>query len=493
MSMRTALLFPGQGSYIPGMLEHLVQEAPRARDVLDTVDAVCTETGREPVSSLLTDAAAPAASKLMVERPGDLDLAMFAGNLACFEILTARGVRADVLAGHSFGELAALTAAGAVSVEDATRMVCLRADAFREVPPPEGGMVALALDLRRATHLVGLLDEPEVAVAVDNGPTQCVVSGPWASLTQAEELASAANASPVRLRAAYPFHSPVLRSVNAVFAARSRDIPMSAPSIPVYSAMLNKYIESAADLRSLSDCHLTSPVRFYDCLLQLHRDGTRAFVESGGQDTLTRLVGKCLPSGPRGIAPFTSRASADELTQSLNALTSGGRTADTIAMSFEQAGTEAPAVAEDTVGLPASRADEEKPPVSNTVAASDTSAAPPDGEDAPPAADEQSADASSGTAPQTPAEPVTTDNVLSELRVIYAEFLDLPEDLLDEEVDLEADLGVDSIKQIEAFDLARKRFGRQQPPEDLRTTSYTTLPKLAELVQDLPTEEKTAS
>ncbi|MDJ1133000.1 acyltransferase domain-containing protein [Streptomyces iconiensis] len=452
MSTRTAFLFPGQGSYVPGLVGELRHEHARARGVLEAVDAACGDAGHEPVSHLLTDAAAPGADELMSQRPGDLDLAMFAANLVCFEMLTARGVRADVLAGHSFGELSALTAAGAVSTEDATRMVCMRVQAIREAPPADGGMLAVALDARRAAHLVGVLDDPEVALAVDNGPEQCVVSGPDAALARAEQLAKAADASPVRLRAAMPFHNAILRRTNSVLSEMTTDIALSAPSLPVYSAILGRYVESASDIRSLIDIHLTRPVMFYDCLLRLHSDGVRTFVESGGHDTLSRLVKACLPGGPTTVAPFVSRLSPGELAQLLAPLTGDEP---------GSAGAEdAPAPAHG----PAPVADEGEP-----TAPSDTP--------------QEAAHAEGGT----------DGDVIGEVRSIYADFLDLPEEMLDEEIDLEADLGVDSIKQIEVFDLARRKLHRKRPPEDLRTTSYTTLPKIAALIEDLDPDEEAAS
>ncbi|MFG3399356.1 acyltransferase domain-containing protein [Streptomyces parvus] len=445
MSARTALLFPGQGSYVPGLLAPLLKQNRRAVEVLESVDAVCAETGRAPVSPLLTDIDAPSIVDLMEERPGDLDLAMFASNLAAFEVLSAHGVHGDIFAGHSFGEISALTAAGALSVEDATHMICMRSEAFEEISPAKGGMVAMALDLRRANHLVGLLDEPDVAVAVDNGPAQCVVSGPWPVLAGAEQLASAVGGAPVRLPTAYPFHSRMLRAVNALFSVKTAEIRLSAPATPVYSAILGRYVESAADIRALADSNLTHPVMFYDGLLRLHRDGVRQFVESGVRDTLTRLATTCLPSELRAIAPFSARTTPDGLARSLEPLVDGSGVPLPV--------TTAPV--RPSAACPASR----KPPV-QTQSQTSRSA-------------------------HVPRQRETVEDIVRELRTVYADFLDLPEDLLDDEVDLEADLGVDSIKQIAAFDRARKQLGRQRPPENLRTSSYTTLPKLAGLIQEL--------
>lgn len=461
--LRTAFMFPGQGSYLPGVLSGLAEEFPAARRALAGIDATCAECGREGPSALLLDPASPSLDDLAASRPADLDLALFAGNMAVFEILSSLGQRPDVMIGHSFGEMSALTAAGALSLADATRLVCTRAELFQQLSPPSGGLVAVAADSRRTAHLVGLLDEPDVVLAVDNGPEQCVVSGTDAGLAQVKRLAETAGIPATRLRAAFPFHNPVLHPVADAVMARVADITLTEPRVPVYSPIAGGYVETVADLRIIAERHLLRPVLFYDGLLRLHRDGVRAFIECGGRDTLSRLVTACLPPGSTVVAPVRTRCQADGLRQSL-----AGIAAEHSAV----AATPAATVSAATPGL-APDAGVKTPGAAVTMVPAPREAEQP--------AIEPDPSAASGGQTGLPEH----EQLVEELRGIYAELLGYPVELLEPGTDLEADLGVDSIKQVEAFVTVRTRYGLGEPPEDLRVTSFTTIADLAGLLRRL--------
>lgn len=442
MSARTVFMFPGQGSYVPGLLADLISEFPSARETLDQIDEMCDEHGHAPVSRLLIDPAAASLDDLVADRSPDLDAALFAGNIVTYRILVETGLHADVVVGHSLGEVSAFTAAGALTVRDATRLVFDRTTALRGSSIPDGGMVALAVGSRRATHLAGLLDEPNTVLAVDNGPDQSVLSGPSAALAEAEQIAAAAGIRATRLRAIQPFHNRLLRDAAETLARSFADTLVAEPKIPVYSPVLGRYVQSADDVRAWVARHMTQPVLFYDGLLRLYRDGVRRFVESGGRDTLTGLVPACLPAAAGQVAPLRRRCSAAE---------------------FRQA-----AGSDDAVPA-AESANGHRPP----------SFGPAPEESATPA-----------TAPDEPAELPAADELFTQIREIYADALGYPVDLLDADIDLEADLGIDSIKQIEAFRLARQRFGLPEPPAAVRVTSYSTLTELAELLRTLAGAEQ---
>ncbi|MEV6560915.1 acyltransferase domain-containing protein [Nocardia sp. NPDC051756] len=436
MSARTAFMFPGQGSYVPGILATLISEFPSARKTLDQIDEMCDEHGHAPVSRLLTDPAAASLDDLIADRSPDLDVALFAGNIVTYRILVETGLHADVVVGHSLGEVSAFTAAGALTVRDATRLVFDRTTALRGCSIPDGGMVALAVGSRRATHLTGLIDDPSTVLAVDNGPDQSVISGPSAALTEAEHIAAAAGIQATRLRAIHPFHNRLLRDAAETLARSFAGIPVAEPKIPVYSPVLGRYVQSAEDVRAWVERHMTQPVLFYDGLLRLYRDGVRRFVESGGRDTLTTLVPACLPAAAATIAPLRRRCSAAEFRRAADGT-----------VQVEAVPATAPAAESANGHRPTSTTDE-------------------------------------------PADLPAADELFEQIRQIYADALGYPVDLLDADIDLEADLGIDSIKQIEAFRLARQRFGLPEPPAEVRVTSYSTLTELAELLRRLAGSEQ---
>ncbi|MGH4034167.1 acyltransferase domain-containing protein [Actinomycetota bacterium Odt1-20B] len=446
---RTALLFPGQGAYLPGVLRAAAQ-VPEVRAILDAVESVGVPVGGFTASALLTEPDAPSADVLAGQSPESLDLAILAMDLAAQAILGELGVRADVLAGHSFGELAAVTVAGALTVRDAARFVRLRWSVFGEVPGPSGTMCLVAVDRRRADHLVGLADDPDLAVAVTNGPEECVISGPATALVGVENVAQALGVRAARVPAARPFHNPAFAATGRLLAQRTALLPVEPPCTPVYSAILNRYLTTRDDVHELFACHLVQPVDFYEGLRRLHHYGTRHFVEAGARGILTRLAHSALPPGITTVAPFDRRRSREEL---------AGLFGDSAAQP-------------------------------ETVGAADRSW-PPDRTDSEPVS--EPADAPAATAPEAPA--VTTDNggqalpsvdqLAAELRTTYAEFLGFPTEMLTDSVDLEADLGVDSIKQVTLFSKLAKRYELDAAGLDVRVTSYTTLPAIANLLHKL--------
>ncbi|MFF0506305.1 acyltransferase domain-containing protein [Streptomyces fimicarius] len=445
MTSRTAFLFPGQGAYLPGILAGLADRSA-VQDAVAEVDESSRALGCAPMAKLLFDPAAPPIDKLVRDRPADLDMALFAMNMAAYAALSSVGARPDVLAGHSFGELAAVTAAGAVTVADAVQFLHTRTRVLGRAVARDGGMLALSTDARRGRHLVGLLDDPLLALAVDNGPSASVISGPAESLNHAAAVARSVGIEGVQVNTAYPFHSPMLYQAARSLARETADMPLKRPDMPVYSALLNGYLTDPAQLREVLDHHLVWPVAFRDGMLRLHREGVKAFVEAGARSTLTRLVESAVPPGVIVCAPFDRRRTPSELVEIL-------RSAKL-----------------DVADRPAR---DTAPPMPDTTGP-DTSAREA-------AAPEP---ASSNSAPDRA-------QLLSELRSLYADYLGYPVEMFEDDVDLEADLGVDSIKQVAAFQKVRSTYGLANTGEGARISAYTTLEDLATFILSLDRTEGT--
>jgi acyl transferase domain-containing protein/acyl carrier protein len=240
---------------------------------------------------------APSGEELVNSDPARLHLAIFAASVAAYRVLTADSARrADVVAGHSLGEIAALTAAGAFTVADGARVVAERDVAFERRKPAEGGMLSLSLGLRRTEHLLAALGTWSVEIAAVNAPRQTVVSGPIDELTLIEVTSVPAGIGARWLQAPYPFHNHMLRDVAEEFAKGISRIPVKAPNIRVYSPIALEYHQADADLREAIVSHLVRPVRFSDALHALYADGVDEFVECGARGTLTGLVTDNLPS-----------------------------------------------------------------------------------------------------------------------------------------------------------------------------------------------------
>jgi acyl transferase domain-containing protein len=353
-------------------------------------------------------------------------VAIFVAELALYRLLTERhGIQPDVLLGHSFGELTALTAAGVFDLRQGLQLVIARDAAFADCPPEPGSMVALETSAARARHVIGAVGRWDLALAADNGPRQSVVSGPDEDLDQLVRVADALGIPATRLAVPYPFHNPRLAGVAERFVEHARELTPRVPVRRVHSAILGRDVCDSTDVAALVAAHLTRPTRFLDAVRALRADGAEIFLECGPRGVLCDLVAGVLPDATV-IAPLRRRVSGPELADLLDP------------------------VAHRQIRLHDQR-------TTTTVA-------------------------------DEPEPARNREEVIGELRVIYADALGYPVDMLTEDADLEADLGVDSITQTQLFLKAVTASGRSLPADggDTRPTSITTLGALRDFLETLP-------
>jgi malonyl CoA-acyl carrier protein transacylase len=209
--------------------------------------------------------------------------AIFCAALAGWERLGRP--EAACTAGHSLGEVAALTAAGAVGEQDGLRIAVERGSLMqRAADAGNGGMLAL---LGERAEAVRLADAFEVTVANDNAPEQLVVAGPLERLDDLRRQARPAGLRAVRLAVRGAFHSPEMEPAVAGFRAALRSVEFTEPRFPVISCATAE--EFAAPRAELSEA-LVRPVRWRQTLATLRDRGIERFVETGPGDVLTKLV-----------------------------------------------------------------------------------------------------------------------------------------------------------------------------------------------------------
>ncbi|ARF53151.1 acyltransferase domain-containing protein [Streptomyces gilvosporeus] len=467
MGTKTALLFPGPGSHLPDVLGPFTAPGTAASDALATVDEVAVKYGWGPVSDALADADATPTT-----HPELLWLGFYATSVVLAEHTREAGLAPEVLMGHSGGEITALAVAGALSVADGARVLCERVRALAASDLAPGAMVVVATDAERLGHLCAALGDWSLALAVDNAPRQSVACGHTGAVAALERLAAAAGWRTTRLAMPYILHNPLLAAAAESFLQAIADIPVRAPAQRVHSPLLERHVTRGEDVRDVLACHLVRPVRFGRALAALHRDGIDAFVECGARRVLTDLVAANLPADVRGVAALAQRTSRAEL-HDLVAELHGDGTADPDAVVVppplkpRPGPAPSPAVTEPRPSLPGRNAQTAAPQHGEPAA----SAQPDDPSAAPPAS-------TGGRLPGNGA-------LLDELREVYASVLQYPAEVFTDDADLEAELGVSSIKQTEIFAQLLDRFELATPSSDVRVSSFRTLGKIAGLLRDL--------
>lgn len=240
--------------------------------------------------------------------------AMLTAGAAVFAAWTAAGGPAPaIVAGHSLGEYAALTAAGALKLEDAVRLVRIRADAMQAaVPVGEGGMAAvLGLDDAAVIAACASAAQGQVVEAVNfNAPAQVVIAGHKAAVERACEAARAAGAKrALMLPVSAPFHSSLLRPAAEVLARALAEVDVQSPRIPVLNNVDVAMPDAPEAIRDALVRQAWHPVRWVETIQAMEARGVTHIIECGPGKVLTGLT-KRIGSNLIGLA-ITDPASLD--------------------------------------------------------------------------------------------------------------------------------------------------------------------------------------
>ncbi|WP_395106125.1 SDR family NAD(P)-dependent oxidoreductase [Actinomadura sp. SCN-SB] len=299
---QVAFLYPGQGSQRPGMLADLFVAFPRLQRLL-RLDGGRYADAMFPPAAFTPEEAERQRIALTDTRVAQPALGI--AGLAVHRLLTALGVRPDLAAGHSHGELVALCAAGVFGEEDLIALSAVRAEAVLAaagtadgtVSGDAGAMAVVAARLEEVrTVLTGV---GEVVVANHNAPRQVVISGSSAGIDTALGVLREHGIRAKRLPVACAFHSPLVARASAVLRAELERRDLRSPAYPVWSnSGAVPYDTDPAELRGTLAGQVAVPVRFVEQIEAMYESGARVFVEAGPGRALTQLVGMILGDRP---------------------------------------------------------------------------------------------------------------------------------------------------------------------------------------------------
>jgi len=315
-----AFIFPGQGTQSVGMLRELAVTFPQVRSGFEEFDAALGSLGCEPVSPWIFPPPAfhETDRHRQQQRLSATEIAQPALGAACLglaRLLSELGLKPDLLAGHSYGELVALHLSGALEIPGLAALSQGRGRLLRDAAGDRAG--AMAALFATAEQVLELLrDHPDVQPVNLNGPRQTVVAGPAESVAGVVEWAKTRGISGRLLPVSCAFHTSMMEPAREPLALLARQWLTKPPQQPVYSNLdaLPHPADPAAIANRLGD-HAVHPVRFAEMILAMHSAGARVFLEVGPAGYLTPLVESileakdylavaCEPAGRPGLTGF---------------------------------------------------------------------------------------------------------------------------------------------------------------------------------------------
>ena len=280
--MKTAYIFPGQGSQFPGMGKALYESNADARELFEKANEILGFR----ITDIMFEGTAEDLKRTDVTQP-----AIFLHSVILAK--TMDGFAPDMMAGHSLGEFSALAAAGAIRFEDALRLVAIRARAMQKACGLQSGTMAaiMKLDAEKIEEICAGC-EGVVVAANYNSPAQTVISGEVTAVEQAcEKMKEAGARRALILPVGGAFHSPLMEPARAELAEGIEQTIFRTPVCPVYQNVTAAPTTDPESIKANLLSQLTSPVRWTQSVLKMIDDGASHFIEIGPGKVLRGLVG----------------------------------------------------------------------------------------------------------------------------------------------------------------------------------------------------------
>jgi acyl transferase domain-containing protein len=499
---RVVFCFPGQGSQYPGMLKLLVEQSPAARRALDEVEAILERYGYQSFSDL-----AWGDSAAMGKQVWPTQLAMLIANWVMFQTVQSVGIVPDAVLGHSFGEYSALAASGAIDIETAIALTRARCDGIAAARV-QGGLLAAGGSAQRVAELVqqaGLA----IHVANFNTPDQTVVGGAPEDLARFEAILKGAGIGAKLLAVPAPFHTPLMAPAGKPLERALAEAQFSNPRVPFWSVVTNRSVTTADEARDNLSRHNTSPVMYVDLIHAVSAGQPCVLVEVGPQQVLSGLHRRILDSTDQvAIAcDQPKRPGLEQIEQVRAALMvmgvldmehssphplPGGRGTRPPRreplLAFD-ATTRRRERMRQTAQSGGARAARTAAPVSAPPkpVAQAAAPAPPPPRPAPAAPVAQNGHAPRPVTPPPAPVAKAPSNVDLERFLInfVVEQTGYPPEVVELDADLEADLGIDSIKKAQLFGELQEYFD-VVPTEELTLDQFPTLRHVLEFLRTVP-------
>ncbi len=283
-----AFVYSGNGSVWDGMGQRLMAEEPVFRDAVQEVDEIFRQwAGR----SLMDDLAGESGRYQYTEIAQP---ALFALQVGITRLLRRHGITPTAVAGHSVGEIAAGWACGALSLEQAVRVIYQRSR-LQGTTKGRGQMTAVVLDERSARELLDRLGlSPALSIAGINSSNSITVAGDVAALDNFEAALSQLGATYKRLELDYAFHSPAMEAIRSDLLDSLADLVPGGSRIPFYSSVTGGPLEGTELAADYWWRNIREAVCFEKAIKSVLSQGVKVFAEVAPHAALRGYIATCL-------------------------------------------------------------------------------------------------------------------------------------------------------------------------------------------------------
>lgn len=281
---KIAFVFSGQGAQYSGMGSSLYQCSSAAKALFDKAEAYRPGTKEQCFSGTAEE----------LKETKNTQPCIYLTELSAALALGEQGIKADLCAGFSLGEIAALSYAGAYSHEAGFQIVTMRGEAMQQAAQAHDTAMAAVMKLDRETVEQICREFAHVYPVNYNSPVQTVISGAREELEQCKEKFAKLPCRVVDLPVSAAFHSPYMNEASDSFGKVLQTFSIQPPALPVYANTTGlPYPENTAEMMAVQ---MKNPVQWVSTIQNMIADGATDFIEVGPGKTLCGLIKKIDPS-----------------------------------------------------------------------------------------------------------------------------------------------------------------------------------------------------
>lgn len=443
---RVAFMFSGQGSQYSGMLQELVQISPAARELLAEADRLLIAAGLPTFAEL-----AWGEGQALDEDPVTTQVAVLVADMLVYAAVRESGLEPDCVGGHSFGEIPAMVAARVITLEQAITLTRERARALLAASP-DGGLLSVAASPKVAEKAIQA-SRLELFLTHQNAPEQSVVGGRLQDLNLLAERLAEQKVKTRLLKVPGALHTPLVRAAQAPMRKVLQEMTLRPPTRLFYSNVTNRLVADPAEFVENLVAQLTDPIRYPVLLERMVEQGVGAFLEIGPNQVLTGLHRQILAGRELVVAStdHPRRGAHEQLARARAAL--------------------------ECVGMVASQ----PTPASSGVAPGDVLEF--DATTQRRQRRRAEASATPVNASHVSPEPETMDSGMARLLIDFVvDLTGYPPEVISLDWDLEADLGIDSIKRAQLLGEVAEAMAGESAQGNLQLESFRTLRQILEFM-----------